>query len=341
MSDHWDGPGQDPRIDITDIFVFHAPGDDDTSVLIMDVNPDVETHPGLHPDAIYEWKIDTDGDYVADIAFRITFADGNSGPVAMVRRAEGPMAAGRGRDGETLFERVPVTMGREPHVACGGGYKFAVGLRSDPFFFDREGTLTGFKFHDPGTDYFIARNIYGIALELPNRLLGPNPRVNIWGRVLIPTTEAEAQGAVLHHDDGLFSEWFQAERVGRGHVNTLYMNGDDHNLFNQIEPTADRSTRTVDAKPRAGVTFLESVALTLQQYGRDAEEAARVAEMLLPDVLTYDYTNASPYPNGRGLTDDEPDFALALLTNGQHPTDFVGPHTDLLPDFPYCGPPHE
>src|SRR5436190_24185948 len=111
MSDHWDGPGQDPRIDITDIFVFPAPGDANSSVLIMGVNPDLETNPGLHPDAIYEWKIDTDGDYVADVAFRITIADGGSGPVATVRRAEGPAAAGQGGDGEPLFERVPVTMG--------------------------------------------------------------------------------------------------------------------------------------------------------------------------------------------------------------------------------------
>ncbi len=86
------------------------------------------------------------------------------------------------------------------------------------------------------------------------------------------------------------------------------------------------------------MTFLESVALTLQEHGREAADAARVAETLLPDVLFYDYTSTAGYPNGRRLDDDVVDFMLALLTNGQHPTDFVGPHTDLLPDFPYSGP---
>jgi hypothetical protein len=70
MADHFYGPGQDPRVDLTDLFVFRAPGDVGRSVLIMGVDPVQETLAnGLHPDAIYEWLIDTDGDYVANLAF--------------------------------------------------------------------------------------------------------------------------------------------------------------------------------------------------------------------------------------------------------------------------------
>jgi hypothetical protein len=34
------------------------------------------------------------------------------------------------------------------------------------------------------------------------------------------------------------------------------------------------------------------------------------------------------------------DARLAMLTNGKVPGDHIGPHTDLLPDFPYLGNPH-
>ena len=70
-------------------------------------------------------------------------------------------------------------------------------------------------------------------------------------------------------------------------------------------------------------------------------EAKRVAETLLPDVLSYDPTQPVRYPlNGRALIDDVADYFLALFTNGKVEGDGLGPHTDLLTDFPYLGAPH-
>ena len=60
---------------------------------------------------------------------------------------------------------------------------------------------------------------------------------------------------------------------------------------------------------------------------------------LLPDILPYDYSRMAGYPNGRTLTDDLLDVTLSLITNGQVTGDLVGPHTDLLDDFPYLGSP--
>ncbi|HEX6480221.1 MAG TPA: DUF4331 family protein [Ktedonobacteraceae bacterium] len=65
-----------------------------------------------------------------------------------------------------------------------------------------------------------------------------------------------------------------------------------------------------------------------------------MAESLLPDILTYDYSNSSGYPNGRGLTDDVMNISLAMLTNGAAPRDGLSPHQDLLVEFPYLGEPH-
>jgi Domain of unknown function (DUF4331) len=66
-----------------------------------------------------------------------------------------------------------------------------------------------------------------------------------------------------------------------------------------------------------------------------------VAGTLLPDMLSYDPTRPASFPsNGRTLTDDVADAFLAVLTNGKVTGDKVGPHVDLLAEFPYLGPPH-
>jgi hypothetical protein len=58
--------------------------------------------------------------------------------------------------------------------------------------------------------------------------------------------------------------------------------------------------------------------------------------------MRYDPKRPVAYPdNGRLLTDDVGDFNAAIFTNGKVTEDGVGPHDDLLPDFPYLGPPHE
>ena len=44
--------------------------------------------------------------------------------------------------------------------------------------------------------------------------------------------------------------------------------------------------------------------------------------------------------NGQTLTDDVVDVFFSMLTNGKVTGDKVGPHGDLLDQFPYLGPPH-
>jgi hypothetical protein len=67
-----------------------------------------------------------------------------------------------------------------------------------------------------------------------------------------------------------------------------------------------------------------------------------VAGTLLPEILPYDPTRPTSFPvSGRTLTDDAGDAFVAVLTNGKVTEDKVGPHSDLLPGFPYLGPPHK
>jgi hypothetical protein len=62
---------------------------------------------------------------------------------------------------------------------------------------------------------------------------------------------------------------------------------------------------------------------------------------MLPEITPYDPTRTASYPDkGRTPTEDAVDIFLSILTNGKVKEDEVGPHGDLLAEFPYVGPPH-
>ena len=98
----------------------------------------------------------------------------------------------------------------------------------------------------------------------------------------------------------------------------------------------------VAGEPADDGRFVAGVAHALEHTGGyTPEEARRVAETLLPEILPYDPTRPASFPdNGRTLTDDAGDAFLAVLTNGKVTEDNLGPHSDLLDEFPYLGPPH-
>jgi len=95
-------------------------------------------------------------------------------------------------------------------------------------------------------------------------------------------------------------------------------------------------------EPAEDGRFIAAFAHALEHTGGySPAEARRVAGTLLPDVLFYDPTRPASFPrNGRTLTDDAFDIFMRVLTNGKVTGDNVGPHTDLIPEFPYVGPPH-
>ena len=74
--------------------------------------------------------------------------------------------------------------------------------------------------------------------------------------------------------------------------------------------------------------------------GYTPRDAKAVARKLLPDILSYHPREPARFPhNGRTLTDDVVDLFFSLYAN-KNVTDKVGPHDDLLSEFPYLGPPH-
>ena len=115
MSHHYSGlnlgfPGGDARLDFTDLYAFPKPGDPGKSILIMNVHPSASLSPPgpttaepFAPEALYELKIDTNGDAVADIAYRVRFASADGGgQTATLRRAEGAEAAGTSDGGKVI-----------------------------------------------------------------------------------------------------------------------------------------------------------------------------------------------------------------------------------------------
>src|SRR4029450_3800875 len=140
MSHHYSGPDfgfphGDARLDLTDLYAFPKPGEADKSILIMNVHPS----PGVTPrgptprepfahEALYELSIDTNGDAVADIAYRGHFSSSDDRPQpAPVRRVEGPKAAGTGDSGQVMIEAAPVSTGRDARVTEAGRYRFFAG----------------------------------------------------------------------------------------------------------------------------------------------------------------------------------------------------------------------
>src|SRR5258708_2561557 len=155
MSHHYSGPDfgfphGDARLDLTDLYAFPNPDDPSKSILIMNVHPSAVVDPPgpttaepFAPEGLYEFKIDTNGDALADIAYRVRFSSSGGTQTATLRRVVGAQAAGTSDSGEILVEGAPVSTGMEAQVTKAGNHRFFAGWRSDPFFFDTRGALNG------------------------------------------------------------------------------------------------------------------------------------------------------------------------------------------------------
>jgi hypothetical protein len=324
MSNHFSAdnlkfPGDDRRLDLTDVFVFPAPAGPGKTVLIIDSNPTSApppipapvTGPEFHPGAVYRINIDTDGDDHADIAFTFTFSGYQNGTqTGTAWYATGAAARQPEPAGETLARDFPVSFDATARPVQAGPARLAAGLRSDPFFADVEGALHGFTW--TGHDDFADNNVDSIALEVPHDMLG-GPVIGVWASI------SRYTGRVLE----------QMDRGGNPTINPFINPDGEKNLFNTRHPADDVTN------------YLSPWTAILQNAGGYTPEAASAAALqVLPDILRYDHTKPATYPNGRTLTDDVYSHRFTWLTTGKVPPTGLKPHTDLLTEFPYLGPPN-
>jgi len=304
---HNDSPNLDPRTDITDLYVFQNPGDPAKSILILNVNPEAPTHANaFDPQASYEFKVDTNNDFEAEIAFHVLFTTIDDGQqTATLYRATDEAARGTGPVGEAIIEHAPVSFTQEARITTEGQFRFYAGLRSEPFFADPAGFQNNLQW--TGQDFWAGKNVFSIVLDVPNRALGPQSQIGVWGR-----TMAIVEGVLT-----------SVNQMGRPGNNVLRQGADTNST-----PPAQQRER-----------FFSQYAVMFRTFGYTEAEATRLSLEWLPDILLYNYMNSAGYPNGRQLTDDIADNLVEILTQGKMKDDLVYPHTDYLAEFPYLGVP--
>ena len=330
--------------DINDVYVFQGSNASRT-VLAMTTNPAINLFGGSFGTNVrYVINVDRNGNNLVDLAYVFTFGDavGSNGQPYTVTRYTGFNA--------TSFKTgVKIGWGWTGGTGMGtakDGAKVFAGVRADPFFFD----LTGFigtvfgigtdnlsVLDGTANDFFAGLNTNAVVIEVPDDALG-STNIGVWG-----TTWYWANGA-----------WNKADQMGRPAINTVFNtklvdanSGQTKNRFNTTNPDQQRTAYNGLFRNNiiATLTNINQVLGTDVAFGctdYDAATAGAIADILLPDVITYDTTTAAAGPlNGRALSDDVIDAELGLTTHGCVTTDGVGPHTaDYLASFPYLGVPH-
>ncbi|MEV0054353.1 DUF4331 family protein [Saccharopolyspora shandongensis] len=214
MSHHLDSPlaRQDPRLDISDVYLFRGTGG---TTFVINVNP-LSGAGAFHPEGVYEFKVDTDGDAVEDITFRVTFGEhGADGWQSLeLRRLDGSDA--RDRDAEGVL----VAGGRTGEEISGtGGLRIWAGPAADPFYIEPN-VITAVKTAvaagepvdlgdwDPAeaANLFAGTNVSAIVLEVPDDVFEV-PTIGFWGVTVLPT---DAGG------------WRQINRCAHPLINTIF-----------------------------------------------------------------------------------------------------------------------
>ena len=310
-ADHRDSPATKdaPRSDINDVYFFRGE-QANGAVLVMTVNP--LTSPAdtaglrLDPATLYEIKVDTNADAVADISYKFQFAGTGAVQDVTITRATGAAALANTPGGDVILQGKTST-GSGVTTIEGANRKAYVGPRDDPFFFDLAGFQAGLKF--TGADTFKGTNVTALVLEVPTL---PAQQLGIWGT----TSKMNNLG-----------QWTQLERMGRPAINTVFIPADQKDAFNTNTPDRDVSIYTDEVKA------------ALNSLASPATDA--LAGLLLPDILTADFSKPIGYLSGRDLDDDVIDISLQAITGNNAIGDGVNANDKAFSSaFPYLAAPH-
>jgi Domain of unknown function (DUF4331) len=333
-SDHGDTAENFNRrgADLTDVFIFPSPENDDNVVLVMDVHgliPAGQTV-SFDPGVLYQFKIDTTGDSVEDLVIQAKFFGTGASQQVAIAGPMKPLTKGTtaiyGRRNPVLgtinqtFRPDPIGL---PEMTV-----FA-GLRADPFFFDVEQLYTIFpdrmtpltgkveNFPNPNTphaagfrpagqaqDFLADLNVLSVVVELPRAALG-NGVIRLW----------ETTSIISNID----FKYHQQDRLARPAVNEALatVSGLRHHINNTDNPTDDGGQLKNDIE-----SFLTFPA------GRSRAIKNAIEAVLVPDVMIADLSqrgvtaaylgvetkglSGSKF-GGRALTDDVIDVDLGVI----------------------------
>lgn len=188
-ADHIDAPAvTGTGSDITDIYAFQSPANDDNIVFVVNVQgllaPSATAAASFDEEVMIEINIDNSAtkDNMEDLVIQAVVDNGK----VKVYGPEAPLQKGLT---STLLKSAPVeaaisSYGANPSIGESNGIKVFAGPRDDPFFFDLNqfkaiigGTAT--SFNNPGTDAFAGTNVLALVVEVPKSMLGSGS-INIW-----------------------------------------------------------------------------------------------------------------------------------------------------------------
>jgi hypothetical protein len=302
-ADHGDSPAVrlDSRLDILDLYVFESPETPANTVMILTVCPFAGVTAPRQFAPGAKYQFPID-----------TNGDAVEDQVYSVVFSK-PDSAGNQKYTLTGPGKLKVKGTTGDTVAVGETGKMFCGVRDDPFFFDLIGFRRGLAFSDTTSrNFFGDVNVMALVIEVPTASFGTltNSTMGVWSRTL--------KGKK------------QIDRNGRPAINTVLVPGPSKDAFNFTKPKDDVE--------KWRETFIAS--LKAAPLSRSQGDAEALADVLLPDILTYDPTNSGGFLNGRKLEDDVIDAELNLLSNGAVTTDFVGNDNKFSSEFPYLSSPN-
>jgi len=365
-SDHMDspflaqtGPPERTMWDIGDHFAFKGKHG---LVFAMSLNP--YSPPGaqspllvLDPNCTYEFKIDSDNDFKADIAYKISVGKPDADGIqdVILRKATGDAAENNGPTGDIIVKGKSSRGNATDVIETADGIRLFVGARQDPFFYDYRllryniaadqlGNsllpLYGDFFAKPSdapirsldpkyvdTDGFTfgLQNVSLIAVEIP----GMDGKFNTWSVTYV-------QGEGLNE---------QVDRTGRPGISAYFLPDppfeDYKQPFNTIPPSEDGEPWVT--RFNQTITGWQELWERDQKTGLPKMDAnnnpipRNLAEHYLPEVLPVDTSKPTEYPNGRGFKDDAIYTMLQDFAPFQE-TAFPQQQSNLnwLDDFPYA-----
>ena len=325
-ADHLDSPtvGTMGAADLTDVYAYAVGAT--RSVLIANVNPGAGALPNstiyFGSGVKYNITVDTNGDANPDVTYYVRFG-APSGGNQSVKIWRNGVLWGTGTTGT--------------NITLSGGAKLWAGLRDDPFFFDLDafkgnilGAANGRMLCDAmKVDFFKGLNVSSIVLMVPNSDIGGGGT----------TVGVSANTQILKN-----GSWIQVDSMGRPGINTVFNNhlvaGDASvnsvkELFNRVQP-GEQSGLGFKANV---IATLKAVSAAFSHPYTDAE-ASGLADVLIPDLLTYKVGDTTGFLNGRRLKDDVIDTLLTVGANTPGASDCIANDSTFSSHFPFEGAPN-
>ncbi|MGA2665080.1 MAG: DUF4331 family protein [Nitrososphaerales archaeon] len=317
MGHHLDSPlaRQDVRLDITDLYVFRGQTGTVFAISVCHSIFGPVPVPGYHPEGMYEFKIDTNGDAVEDVTYRLTFdeRDGDGRQRFVLRRITGADAVDPHAHGSV------VTRGTtEESVTTASGLGVWAGRAGDPFWIEpdvlhavghalQDGKVVDLSGWDASRakNLFAGHTVYSIVLEVPDSELlaaaAGNRQIGVWAVASLAT---DAGG------------WWPHNRAALPMIHPLFtqFNEDLGDRLNGGRPADDFATH--------GEIVMKEIAAVVSAYGtaEDPEAyAEKVAHRILPNIVPYEVGTTASFSfagwNGRSLTDNAPDVMFSMAAN--------------------------